>query len=140
MSGKKLLAWFLSSMLLITECSASSSEPEIIMPDKTVKSAVSDNDQKDNSEVKDSVGSTGETSTEKIRSVSSMTKKINVLKQNMTSTISDFSEEAESNASATEETSVMTTQLADEFAKVSQLAAQLQQLAAQMNENISFFH
>lgn len=61
MSGKKLLAWFLSSMLLITGCSASSSEPEIIMPDKTVKSAVSDNDQKDNSEIKDSVGSTGET-------------------------------------------------------------------------------
>ena len=34
----------------------------------------------------------------------------------------------------------MASQLADEFAKVSQLASQLQQLALQMDENIAFFH
>ena len=112
----------------------------------SVMEQVKENMEEQGSDVSDTQGIFSEleknivTSTEKIRSVSSMTKKINVLKQNMTSTISDFSEEAESNASATEETSVMTTQLADEFAKVSQLAAQLQQLAAQMDENISFFH
>lgn len=112
----------------------------------SVMEQVKENMEEQGSDVSDTQGIFREleknivTSTEKIRSVSSMTKKINVLKQNMTSTISDFSEEAESNASATEETSVMTTQLADEFAKVSQLAAQLQQLAAQMDENISFFH
>lgn len=78
-------------------------------------------------------------STEKINRVSEMTDKIDVVKQNMTNSIVRFSEEAESNASATEETSAMTSQLADEFEKVSQLAARLKQLAAEMDENISFF-
>lgn len=79
-------------------------------------------------------------STEKINSVSEMTNKIDVLKQDMTNTLAGFSEAADNNASATEETSAMTTQLADEFAKVSKLASQLQQLASQMDEDISFFH
>lgn len=79
-------------------------------------------------------------STEKINSVSEMTNRIDDLKQDMTSTIEGFSEQAENNAAATEETSAMTSQLADEFAKVSQLASQLQKLASQMDENIAFFH
>lgn len=48
MTSKKVLAGLISAVLLLTGCGASS-EPEIIMPDETVKSAVTGSSQKDDS-------------------------------------------------------------------------------------------
>lgn len=48
MTSKKVLAGLMSAVLLLTGCGASS-EPEIIMPDETVKSALTGSSQKDDS-------------------------------------------------------------------------------------------
>ncbi len=79
-------------------------------------------------------------STDKIDSVSEMTNKIDNLKQDMTDKMEGFSEQAESNAEVAEKTSLVASQLTDEFEKVSQLASQLQGLALKMEENMAFFH
>lgn len=78
-------------------------------------------------------------SADKIERVSRLTMQIDGLKHSIMEIVGKFAESAESNAAVAEETSAMTAQVANEFEKVSELANELRELAAQLDENMTFF-
>ncbi|MGN0483347.1 MAG: methyl-accepting chemotaxis protein [Lachnospiraceae bacterium] len=107
-----------------------------------VKDTMGQQSQKvvDTQESFDKLGENITTSTKKIVHISELTKQIGEVKSSMTESIEKVSVSADGNASAAQQTSAMTVQVEQEFAKVSDLASQLQELASQLEEDVSFFH